>query len=494
MPGDAKTLAQRAVKAAAWGYLGTAARLVIQLGSQIVLARLLGPAEYGLFAVAVIAVSLGVLASDIASSALIHVDELGEPQIRFAFTWQIASGLFLCGLLASISEPLAAWVRQPDLGPILLASAPVCLLNALGGVSLALLRRRLDYGTIQLWQTLGYFIGYVLVGIPLAALTPVGVWALVAAWAVQVTVTTLGYLWRAPHAWAPLLHCASGRSMIAFGLQAMLANFSNWALANVDRLIVARTASMRDTGLYSTVINLLSTPLAQILGTYQSVAFAASARSGEESARQTFLLMLSGGSLIVCLLFGIVLAIPDTLIAVMYGPKWADAEAYMTAFAIGFIAYGIQATITPLLWGKGAVEKEAIPQFFMAVTLGMTAWVAAQHSSLAVGWAFAGVNILRCVWILGNSSKAFGVSIIEILRILCHSAIPAGALSICIWLVDQVWESQVDGPLLCLSGDVFAGLLLAVFMYLTRHNWMHRDLVKIVDAIPLLVRSRKASA
>lgn len=481
MPGNTKTLAQRAVKAAAWGYLGSAARLVIQLGSQIVLARLLGPAEYGLFAVAVIAVSLGVLVSDIASSALIHVDELDEPQIRFAFTWQLASGLLLCSLLAAIAEPLAAWVRQPGLGPILLAGAPLCLLNALGGVSLALLRRRLDYGTIQVWQTLGYFIGYVLVGIPLAALTTAGAWALVAAWAVQVAVATLGYLWRAPHTWAPLLRCASGRRMVAFGLQAMLANFSNWALANVDRLIVARTASIRDTGLYSTMINLLSTPLAQILGTYQSVAFAASARSGEESARQTFLLMLSGGSLIVSLLFGIVLAIPDTLIAVMYGPKWADAEAYMTAFAIGFIAYGIQATITPLLWGKGAVEKEAIPQFVMALLLGLAAWAASSYSTLAIAWTFAAINVFRCIWIVVNAITTFGVPPAACAFALLRSAAAGAVLGCCVWLADEGIKEAATMPLLWLASDVLVLLALGWLAIIKRDIWLHRPLTQLLE-------------
>lgn len=481
MPGEANSLARRAVKAAAWGYLGTAARLVIQLGSQIVLARLLGPAEYGLFAITVIAVSLGVLVSDIASSALIHIPEIDEAHIRFAFTWQMASGLLLCGLLAAIAEPLAAWVRQPDLAPILLAGAPICLLSTLGGVSLALLRRRLDYGVIQLWQTLGYFIGYVLVGIPLAALTPAGVWALVAAWAAQVSITTLGYLWNAPHARTPLLRCASDKRMVAFGLQAMLANFSNWALANVDRLIVARTASMRDTGLYSTMINLLSTPLAQILGTYQSVAFAASARSGAASARQTFLLMLSGGSLIVCLLFGIVLAIPGTLIAVLYGPQWADAEAYMTAFAIGFIAYGIQATITPLLWGKGAVEKEAVPQFAMALLLGLAAWAASAISPLAVAWAFAAVNLCRCAWIVANAVRTFRAPPLSCTFALLRSATAGAVLGASIWLADRLIRETTTAPLFWLTSDVLILFALGGLALVKRDLWLHRPLTRLLD-------------
>ena len=493
MPADSDTLLQKALRAAALGYAGTIARLIIQIGSQIVLARLLGPAEYGLFAIAVLSVSLSVFASDIASSALVHAKELNEAAVRFAFTWQTLCGLVLSGSLALIAQPLADWLKQPGVAPLLLVCAPICFVNALGGVALALLRRNLDYGAMQIWQTAGYFTGYVLVGIPLAAQTDAGVWALVAAWAVQSIIATVGYIRRAPHAWRPLFHCPDSGLLVRFGLQAMLANFSNWALANVDRLIVARTSTIREMGLYSTMINLLSTPLAQILGTYQSVAFSASARSGDESARRTFVLMLSGGSLIVCLLFGVVLAIPDTLIAVLYGPKWADAAPYMTAFSLGFIAYGIQATITPLLWGRGAVKKEAIPQLFMAITLGTTAWFAAQHSSLAVAWAFGGVNILRCIWILWNSSKAFEIPVIELLRILSHSVIPAVVFSICIWLVDQALQNHLQVPTIWFFVDILTCLAFSYVMYLVRHNWMHNELLKIIDSIPLLVRPKKTS-
>jgi O-antigen/teichoic acid export membrane protein len=469
-------------------------RLVIQLGSQIVLARLLGPAEYGLFAIAVMAVSLSVFASDIASSALIHAPQLDNDQIRFAFTWQILCGLFLAGGLALIAEPLAVWLKQPDVALVILVASPICFLNALGGVSLALLRRQLDYGTIQLWQTAGYFVGYVVVGIPLAAYTNAGVWALVTAWGVQSAIATFGFIWRAPHGWHPLFNCVESGALVKFGRQAMLANFSNWALSNIDRLVVARTAPIREMGLYSTMINLLSTPLAQVLGTYQSVAFSASARSGDDAARATFIIALAGGSLIVCLMFGVVLAIPDTIILALYGPKWIDAVPYTTAFAIGFIAYGTQATITPLLWGRGAVEREAVPQFVMAILLGVTAWIASEFSTLAVAWAFAGVNILRCAWIVANGAQLFEVIPADMLSVCIRSVIPASLVGFGGWFADQMSRSSFASPLIWVACDALAVVVMAWLLYIMRRYWMQSELIYTIDSLCTLThRNGKAT-
>ena len=477
---DSNSLLQRAVKAAAWGYAGAVLRLLIQIGSQIVLARLLGPTEYGLFAIAVITISLSVFASDIASSALIHTPQLNDGLIRFAFTLQTLCGLALSVTVALLAQPLADWLKQPDVARVILISAPICLLSALGGVALALLRRQLSYGTIQIWQTAGYFVGYVLLGIPLAAYTDIGVWALVTAWGTQTAVATIGYIWRSPHAWKPLLTYPDAKPLVKFGLQAMLANFSNWGLSNIDRLIVARTAPIREMGLYSTMINLLSTPLAQILGTYQSVAFSATARSTEDSAKNTFIVMLAGGSLIVCMLFGTVLAIPDTIIQVLYGPKWADAAPYMTAFSLGFIAYGIQATITPLLWGRGAVEREAIPQFVMALLLGLTAWVASNYSTLAVAWAFAAVNVIRCIWIIGNGITTFRAPIRVCVHTLIRSVLIGAIVGVSLWITDHSIRQVTTNPFLYALADAVYLAALAFIGIAIRHFWIHPQITTLL--------------
>ena len=57
-------LAGQAARAVGWGAAGSVAKLVLQFGTQIMLARILGPEQYGLFAMGVLVVSLGYRAAE----------------------------------------------------------------------------------------------------------------------------------------------------------------------------------------------------------------------------------------------------------------------------------------------------------------------------------------------------------------------------------------------------------------------------------------------
>ena len=59
-----KDLGKQSVIAFSWGAGGSVVKIILQLGIQVILARLLGPAEYGLFALGVIVVGLSGYFSD----------------------------------------------------------------------------------------------------------------------------------------------------------------------------------------------------------------------------------------------------------------------------------------------------------------------------------------------------------------------------------------------------------------------------------------------
>lgn len=153
----------------------------------------------------------------------------------------------------------------------------------------------------------------------------------------------------------------------------------------------------------------------------------------------------------------------------------------MTAFAIGFIAYGIQATITPLLWGRGAVDKEAIPQFAMALLLGLVAWVASGISTLMVAWAFAAINVCRCAWIVANAITTFGAPPATCAYALLRSAAAGSVLGCCVWLADEAIKKTATAPLLWLAIDGLVLLTLGWLALLKRDLWLHRPLTQLLE-------------
>jgi lipopolysaccharide exporter len=475
------SLLDKSLRAAGWGYVGSVVRLFVQIIAQIVLARLLGPQDYGLFAIGVVLVSLTFLFSDVASSALIPMAEVNQGQLGFAFFCQLLAGALATFILIAFAQPIAILMGQARSEAVIMALAPVCLINAIGGVALAQLRRRLAYGSIQFAQTLGYFLGYILVAIPLAVWFDAGVWALVAAWLVQASLTSLVYWLKAPHSLIPVTTCDESRQMLDFGLAAMLANFSNWALANVDKLIVARFSPLIETGLYSTSMSLLNTPLAQILGTFQSVTFSASSRMEKGADEKLFLPLVGLVSLVIWSMYGFVFAVSETLISALYGPKWIAAVPYMSAFSVSLAAFGTMSAITPLLWGRGAVRREALPQFWMALLLALVAWFAVKQSSLAVAWGVAAVYILRCGWIIASGVQTFKVSGVALLVMSTRVGSFAVLLSVLSLLLDRELMHYLRHPLprlLCDSLFLFVILTLGLIF---RRVWFGALLAAIID-------------
>jgi len=68
-----ETLTAKSLRALKWNYLGTVARVVLQFGSQIALARLVGPDATGVFAYAFLTVGLCALVVEMGLGAALAV-------------------------------------------------------------------------------------------------------------------------------------------------------------------------------------------------------------------------------------------------------------------------------------------------------------------------------------------------------------------------------------------------------------------------------------
>ena len=104
-------LAGQAARAVGWGAAGSVAKLVLQFGTQIMLARILGPEQYGLFAMGVLVVSLATFLADFGmertDAGIVH-DQLvtpiladgealfGEPERRLATVFEMQLEHFCC--------------------------------------------------------------------------------------------------------------------------------------------------------------------------------------------------------------------------------------------------------------------------------------------------------------------------------------------------------------------------------------------------------------
>ncbi|MGY0194249.1 lipopolysaccharide biosynthesis protein [Leptothrix sp. BB-4] len=402
-------LGQRSVAAVAWGGGGTAVRLLLQLGTQVLLARLLGPAEYGVFAIGAIVVAFATFFSDVGLAyGLIQKAEVDDRDIRFVLTWQALLGGVVTLAVVALAPWLARFFDEPRAGPVIAALAALALLNALTAPSLNLLKRRLDFRRIQIAQVLSYVAGYVLVGIPMA-LAGQGVWALTCSWLVQGGCNLVLMYGATRHPLRPLLWYPQGRSQFAYGSVVFATNFVNWVINNADRVIVGRFMSSRDVGLYATACNLLATPSSALLGVLQPVFFSASSRVADDRERlvRGYLTLLSAFAVFLLPAFVVLFVVARDLVALLYGPAWREVGPLLQVVALSMPFFILWGLTTPMLWTGGRARSEVLIQLPIALLWIGACLLAARHSLAHVAVAVLLLNVLRC-----------GVGVVAVCRLL----------------------------------------------------------------------------
>jgi O-antigen/teichoic acid export membrane protein len=377
-----------AIGAARWNCVGFLCRSIAGFFVGIVLARLLGPKPFGQLAVAAIVFGLGNRIADAGfSSALVQAPDLTPRQIRCAFTMQalIGSGM---ALFAFVAAPFLGVVfRDAAIAHIIRAVSPLFLLQAVGQTSTGLLKRRMDFRTIQVAQISSYLFGYAALGV-LAALLGCGVWSLVAAQLAQPFLYSVIAYRSTRHPVRPCLD-RSGFRLFRFGMQITGANIINWTTSNLDNVLVARTFGPLSLGLYSRMFDLASNPAQGFVSTCQQVLFASCSRAEQriERMRRAYLATVGAVALITMPLFWSMAACSRFVVVGLFGQRWSEGVPLFTAFATAMPFFALMATAGPILAAADLVSREIRTQAASLLVSAIVFLLATRISLAAVAWA-----------------------------------------------------------------------------------------------------------
>lgn len=463
-------LAGKAVTAVLWGTGGSVLRIVLQLGAQAVLARLLGPGEYGVFAIGSVVVAFSSFIADVGLAyGLIQKKDVNDEDVRFAFTWQ-----FLLGLLVSLSlvlgaDALAAFFKEPRAADVLRVMSLICLVNAITAPAASLLKRRLDFKTQQIGFLAAYFFGFVVVGIPLA-LHGAGVWSLVAAWASQSVVMAVILYACVRHPVRPLFWYAQGAEQGKYSVTVLATNLLNWIIGNVDRVVVGRLLPTQAIGLYATVYNFIYVPTASVLSILQPVLFATTARAAEteddaapavDRLERGLCAVIAAVGLYLLPVFACASVLAGELVHVMYGPAWADAATILRPLALAMPFFLLWGLCTPVLWTGGHPRGEFLSQWPIALAWGGACWALASFGGAeAVAWGVVLLFVSRSVVLAAMLHRKVGVRWSRLLIALQGGACVAMVLALMVAAVRWWGIALSPGPRLALA--VLAGIITFV--------------------------------
>lgn len=440
----------------------------MRIGSLMILARLLGPKDFGL--VAMVTAFTGVLSlfRDFGlSAASVQRVNVTHEQISTLFWINALVGVILGVLSIALAPLIVMLYHEPRLLWVTVVVATAFVFNALGIQHSVLLQRQMRFTALSVINVAAVIVSTA-VAISMAKFG-YGYWSLVAMTVTLPLTSTIG-MWQAA-AWIPgrPRRNVGLRSMMKFGSTVTLNGLVVYTAYNMEKILLGRFWGPDALGIYGRAYQLVSIPTDNLNGTVGEVAFSALSRVQDDPTRFRNY-FLKGYSLVLALTLPITMIsalFANDLIAVLLGPKWKDAVDIFRLLVPTILIFAIINPAGWLLFALGKVRRSLKIALVIAplVMGGYLLGLPYGPKGVALGYSVAMI-----LWVIPHIAWCVHDTPISFRDMVCTLGRPllSGVVASVLPLALLIWYGPSLSPLLrLLSGAtlfmaVYAGMLLHV--------------------------------
>jgi O-antigen/teichoic acid export membrane protein len=385
-------LKQKSVRGGAASLIGQGYGMALQIGTTIVLARILSPTDYGIQAMVLTLINLFSLLKDAGlSAATVQRQTLTHEQISTLFWINLALGTVLTMGVAAMGPLLVAFYKDPRLLWVTIASATVFLFNSLGVQHTALLNRAMRFTTRVRIDILTCTIGAVIAVV--MAVLGCGYWSLICQ-NISIPIVGAVAVWIAmpwmpgrPR-WTRELH-----SLVRFGGTVTLNSLVMYVAYNGEKILLGRFWGPAALGLYGRAYQLANLPVQQATDSVGGVAIPMLCRLQADPGllRRSYLkthsliVSLTVPAVIACALFA------DEIVRIVLGPKWSGAAAVLRLLSPTVLVFALMNPLSWFLRATGRVERSLKIALFIApvMIIGVLAGISHGPVGVALGYSTA---------------------------------------------------------------------------------------------------------
>ncbi len=426
--------------------------LVLNVVSLTAIARLVTPAETGLFSVAASIVLLAQALRDFGiAEFLVQEKELTDDKIRTAF----GLNLLLAWSLGAVIFFLRNWIvevyQAPELGRLVAIGCLSFLVAPFSSTILALLNRDMNFVALMKVSVLSSLVGLV-VSVGAAALGGGATALSLGMLASNVTTAvTAGFLLPSWEHLIPSLR--EWRRLSAFGLFISGTNLANQLGARVPELVLGRLLGFAALGQFNRSRGIVFLFYELIVSSVNTVAFPAlsSAHREGHDLREPYIrctTLVSGTVLPVLAVFSLV---ADPFIRVAFGPNWVEAARMAPLLAMGAGIAVLAPISSQVLSATGQVRL--LLRLTLLTQLSLTFFMAA-FSVFGLMWLAFGLvlhNIVALVLTADALRRCIGLQLGQLLR----ASVPSIGLTVGSTIVPALFllwrKSFGDLPLFTLA-------------------------------------------
>lgn len=486
-PPPQRSLGSRAAGGAAVTMIGQSAKMVVQFGGIILLARLLTPYDYGLMAMVTAIVGAAEILRDFGlSAAAVQAKHVSREQRDNLFWINSGIGLSLSVVVYASAHVIANFYKEPALVTISQALAVTFLINGMTTQYRAHLSRGLRFGQVALSDVGSQVLG--LGAAVAAALLGWGYWALVVQQVVQAAVNLV--IAASCARWLPggYQRSAPMRDFMSFGWNLMAAQLLGYASRNVGQVIIGWRTGPDALGLYNRAFQLLMMPLNQINAPATSVALPVLSQLQDDRERFSAFL-LRGQTVMVHLivaLFAFACALAMPLIVLVLGEQWREAVPLFQVLTLGGIFQTASYATYWVFLARGLMRAQLLFSLASRIVLIGCIFVGSRWGAMgvAIGYSF-GLLVtwpLSLVWVGKISDAPVGALFTNAVRAMTAYGVAGGcAYYASITVGGPLWQQLAVG-----AATMAAVCLLALAIWPA----FRRDVVAILNIRKLLKQAK----
>lgn len=331
------------LKNSIWSVVGRFGYLIIVLITNIILARILEPEDFGKVAVVMFFITFSIIVTESGlSGALVRKNNASDLDISTIFIFNFFTSCLLALIIYIFSGVIAQYYNDSSLSDLLVFSILILVFNALGNIQMTLLIKEMEFKLKSILEIISVLCGSV-VSVVLAV-NNFGKVSIIWMYVINSIILTV-LMWLVV---GPLrtykFSLKSFKEFYEFGINTTLTAAINAIFNSIYQLIFGKYFSMSVSGYYQQAKQLHDVPVNLLQSSIISVFYSAlSKRQDDKNSFNIFYdLILSYYIVIVSLVSSFIFLYSDLVVSLILGEKWFIASIYLKFLIIGALFYCVE--------------------------------------------------------------------------------------------------------------------------------------------------------
>lgn len=454
---ERRDLKSRAIKSGGISVLTRILVTFLQMGSVVILSRLLTPQDFGLVAMVTAFTNLFIALQDIGlTDATIQAPDINHSQVSTLFWINMAFSSLITLFLIMLAPVLSWFYRRHEVTLIMICLSFSFIFWGLGTQHIALLKRNMRFGTVATIDLASNLAGTVISIV--AAVIGFGYWAIV--------IRTLSYamlkmlLTWSLCTWRPSRprKNTGARPLLKFGLNSVGYYIINYFGTNLDKTIVGKISGAEQLGYYSRAYYLTTAPSGQLTGSLFHVAAStlSKLRTNPADYRRYYLKAISTISFIGMPASVLMVVMSREIVLLLLGPQWGYASKI---FSILGLSAGMNILYSTNGWihvSLGRSDRWMRWGLFSTSVMVAGFGIGSLRGSAGIAAAYTAITILLTFPAIAYAGKPIGLRLTEVIAPLWKSILSAALAGLLLRYLKPIFLSSLSA---------FAGLTVAISAY-----------------------------